>query len=251
MTEQLPKRQKIRKAMIFLSAILFPITIFYFSPYLIFIAAGNHVIGGSAILFISMLLFSCFFGRLFCGYVCPGAGFGEMAGCVNPKAPKLGKRRYIRYVIWVIWLAAVLGLYIKCWPIEKVDPLFATNYGISVSTIEEYMPYYLVVAILFGMPLVLGKRAVCHYICWMAPFMDIGMWIRRKLHLPGVHIEMEAEKCISCKKCTKACPMGLDVAEMVKAGELLESECAMCGACIDTCPKEVLSYKIKAKKNKK
>ncbi|WP_256183623.1 hypothetical protein [Extibacter muris] len=59
-----------------------------------------------------MLIFSVFFGRLFCGYVCAGAGFGEMAGCINEKAPKLGRLRYIKYVIWFLWLAIVTGLYI-------------------------------------------------------------------------------------------------------------------------------------------
>ena len=41
-----------------------------------------------------MLVFSIFFGRIFCGYICAGAGLGEMAGCINNKPAKLGNKKY-------------------------------------------------------------------------------------------------------------------------------------------------------------
>lgn len=50
----------------------------------------------------------------------------------------------------------------------------------------------------------------------MAPFMVIGTKIRKFLHLPGVRIVSDKEKCISCKKCNQKCPMGLNVAELVE-----------------------------------
>ena len=92
-------RQKIRKTLIFLSAILFPVTMFYYSPYVIIHAAMESVICGSFILFALMLVFSIFFGRIFCGYICAGAGLGEMAGCINNKPAKLGKLKLIKYII--------------------------------------------------------------------------------------------------------------------------------------------------------
>ena len=63
-------RQKIRKTLIFLSVILFPVTMFYYSPYVIIMAATESVICGSFILFALMLLFSIFFGRIFCVLTC-------------------------------------------------------------------------------------------------------------------------------------------------------------------------------------
>ena len=45
------KRQNIRKALIIISFLLFPITIFYLSPYLIVFGATTGVIVGSMIVF--------------------------------------------------------------------------------------------------------------------------------------------------------------------------------------------------------
>lgn len=239
------KREKIRQGIIFISALLFPITMYYYSPAVIIHAALTGVICGSFIMFVCMLYFSIFLGRSFCGYVCAGAGFGEMAGCINQKMPKLGKLRYIKYVIWGIWLTIVILLYIKNGGIKTIDPLFGTEHGISIKAIEEYIVYYIVVFLLFGIPLLFGKRAFCHYVCWMAPFMNIGMKIRDILHLPGLRIHVDKKKCINCKRCTAKCPMGLNVQEMVQQGKICESECSMCGVCIDICPKQVISYGLR------
>lgn len=171
-------RQKMRKTIIFISALLFPITLFYYSPYVIIRAAMNSIACGSFIVFGCMLLFSIFFGRIFCGYACAGAGLGEMAGCINSKPPKLGKLRYIKYVVWAIWIATIIFLYINSGGIKAVDPLYGTTNGISITAAPEYVVYYVVGFLLFGMPLLVGKRAFCHYLCWMAPFMNIGMKIR-------------------------------------------------------------------------
>ena len=57
-------RQKIRRTMIFISFLLFPVTIWYFSPYLIIQAASEHIINGSFIVFMIMLIASMFLGRV-------------------------------------------------------------------------------------------------------------------------------------------------------------------------------------------
>lgn len=85
----------------------------------------------------------------------------------------------------------------------------------------------------------------------MAPFMVLGTKLRNFLHLPGIHIKAkEKDKCISCSKYNKGCPMGIDVVNEIKKYVIDNSECIQCGACIDSCPKQVLSYGIsKRKKN--
>ena len=40
-TKQLPKRQRIRKALLFVSLLLFPVTLYYFSPVLILQRASS------------------------------------------------------------------------------------------------------------------------------------------------------------------------------------------------------------------
>ena len=53
-------RQKIRRSLLFISFLLFPITIWYFSPYLIIQAASEHIMNGSFIVFVSMFVLSIF-----------------------------------------------------------------------------------------------------------------------------------------------------------------------------------------------
>ena len=239
------KRQTIRKTLLLISFLLFPITIWYFSPYLIIQAASEHIINGSFIVFVLMLVLSMFFGRAWCGYLCPAGGLQECAMRIKDTPAAQGKRDKIKYVIWVIWIAAVIVTFILGKNDVTVNPFYMTDHGISVSGIYNYVIYYGVILLLVVPPLVHGKRATCHYICWMAPFMVIGSSIGKFLHLPQLHVEADKSKCVSCGMCSKACPMGLDVKKMVEEGTGPKcTECIQCGACVDECPKKVLKYKM-------
>ena len=236
-------RQKIRKTVLIISFLLFPVTIYYFSPYLIILAASEHIMNGSFIVFVSMLVLSMFFGRAWCGYLCPAGGLQECVAMCNDRCAKGEWRDKIKYVIWTIWIIAIIVTFILGKNGVTIDPFYMTDHGISVSDIYDYVIYYGVILILVLPALIHGKRAACHYICWMAPFMIIGSTIGRALHLPQLHIEADKEACISCGKCSKACPMGLDVKQMVEEGKNHNCpECIRCGACVDVCPKSVLKY---------
>lgn len=237
------KIQQIRKLLITISLLLFPITLYYFSPALIINAGLNGVINGSFIVFALMFLLSIPFGRLFCAYLCPAGGLQECTFAINDKKPKQGWRNYVKYIIWCIWLVAVVFSYFGGGEIVKIDFFFETENGISVSSIQSYIIYYGIVCIIFIPAVVFGKRVFCHYFCWMAPFMVLGTKIRRFLHLPGVHIKTnEKNRCISCGQCNNVCPMGIDVVNEAKNASIRNSECIQCGACIDNCPKTILSY---------
>ena len=235
-------RQKIRKTMLLISFLLFPVTIWYFSPYLIILAATEHIINGSFIVFVLMFVLSMFLGRVWCGYFCPAGGLQDCAQRINDSPAKQGKRDKIKYVIWTIWIIAVVVTFILGKNDVTINPFFMTDHGISVSSIYNYVIYYGIIGLLVMPPLIHGRRATCHYICWMAPFMVIGRW----LHLPQLHIEVETDKCIGCGRCNKSCPMGLDVRQMVSEGVYSKcTECIQCGACIDECPKKILHYRWK------
>lgn len=237
------KRQRVRKLLITISFLLFPITLYYFSPALIINAGLDGVINGSFIVFVFMFLLSIPFGRLFCAYLCPAGGLQECAFAINDKKPKQEWKNYIKYIIWCIWLAAVVFSYFWGGEIIKIDFFFETENGISVSSIQSYIIYYGIVCLIFIPSVVFGKRVFCHYFCWMAPFMVLGTKIRRFLHLPGVHIKIsEKNRCISCGKCNNVCPMGIDVVNEAKNASIRNLECIQCGACIDNCPKTILSY---------
>ena len=239
-------RQKIRKTMLLISFLLFPVTIWYFSPYLIILAATEHIINGSFIVFVLMFVLSMFLGRVWCGYFCPAGGLQDCAQRINDSPAKQGKRDKIKYVIWTIWIIAVVVTFILGKNDVTINPFFMTDHGISVSSIYNYVIYYGIIVLFVMPPLIHGRRATCHYICWMAPFMVIGSTVGRWLHLPQLHIEVETDKCIGCGRCNKSCPMGLDVRQMVSEGVYSKcTECIQCGACIDECPKKILHYRWK------
>ena len=242
-------RQRIRKTLLVISFLLFPITIWYYSPYLIIRAASEHIMNGSFVVFITMLVLSMFLGRVWCGYLCPAGGLQECLFMCNPKPAKQGWRNNIKYVIWVVWIIAVIITFILGKNDVTIEPFYMTDHGISIADIYNYVIYYGVILILVLPALIHGRRASCHYICWMAPFMVIGSTLGRWLRLPQLHIEADKKVCISCGKCNMSCPMGLDVKTMVSEGNNAKcTECIQCGACIDACPKMVLKYKIQWRK---
>ena len=207
-------RQRVRKTLLIISFLLFPVTIWYFSPYLIIQAASEHIMNGSFIVFSAMFILSMFLGRVWCGYLCPAGGLQECLAQCNPKPAKQGWRDKIKYVIWIVWITAVVVTFILGKYDVTINPFYMTDHGISVTSIYNYVMYYGVMLLLVLPALIHGRRATCHYICWMAPFMVIGSTIGRLLHIPQLHIEAEGDACVGCGQCNKACPMGLDVKAM-------------------------------------
>ncbi len=243
-------RQKIRKLVLIVSLLLFPITIWYMSPYLIIQGAMEGIVSGSFIVFVCMLLGSIFFGRIFCGWLCPMGGMQECLFSVNDNVPKQGWKNNIKYVIWTAWIIAVIICFIFRNEEISVDFFYMTDHGISIAEIYDYVIYYGVIFLVLIPAVLFGKRIFCHYFCWMAPFMVLGTKMRKLLHMPGLHIMVkQPDACISCGKCNKECPMGIKVSEMISKGEIKSTECIQCGACIDGCPKKVLSYGMTERKN--
>jgi polyferredoxin len=239
------KRQKIRKTILFISFLLFPVTLYYLSPYLIIMAGLEGKISGSFILFAGMFAASLFFGRAFCGWICPAGGVMESCIAITDKKAKGGKRNWIKYFIWVPWLLTIVLAFISNKGPKQIDFTYQTQYGISVSRPEAYIIYYFILALFIILSFVAGRRAGCHYICWMAPFMVIGTFIKDKLKYPSLHLSADKEKCTDCRLCSKKCPMSLSVCEMVQKGDMKNQECILCGECVDTCAKGAIRYKFK------
>lgn len=243
-------RQRIRKLLLILSLLLFPVTMWYFSPAIISMAMAEHVMNGSFFVFMAMLFLSPFLSRAFCGYLCPAGGLQECLIGVNEKPSKQGRREKIKYVIFTIWIIALIVLYCLGKGKPKIDFFYMTDHGVSVTDVYNYVTYYGVILILVLPAIIHGKRATCHYICWMAPFMILGSKVGRFLHFPQLHIQADKQKCISCRKCNSICPMGLDVETLVhKHSGSIHPECIQCGSCVDNCPKSVLTYSMKSIEN--
>jgi ferredoxin-type protein NapH len=234
---KISRRQRVRRGLILVSFFLFPITMFYFSPVLIIEGAARGIVTGSFVTFLLLLLSAFFLGRGFCGWVCPGAGLQEACTLARDVRLTPGKRDWIKYFIWVPWIGGITAAAISAGGLHAVDPFFQTDHGISIAKPSLYIIYYFFLALIVVLALTAGRRAFCHYVCWMAPFMVLGRAIRNRVGWPSLRLRAVPDACKDCRICTRNCPMSLDVMAMVKRGSMESAECILCGTCADTCPR--------------
>ncbi|MFH1488249.1 MAG: 4Fe-4S dicluster domain-containing protein [Pseudomonadota bacterium] len=238
------KRQKIRKGIILFSFFLFPAVFYYLSPVLIVQASSKGIINGSFILFFLMFVGALFFGRGYCGWVCPAAGCQEALFLARDKMVTRGDS--IKWFIWVPWIGSIFILAVRSGGYQRVDFFYQTKYGLSVSDIQSVITYFAVLLLLLVLPaFVFGKRSFCHHLCWMAPFMVTGRRIRNIFQWPSLQLKADPELCRHCRTCTESCPMSLPVEDMVHHNRLENVECILCGTCVDGCKKGAIAYAFK------
>lgn len=247
---QLPTRQRIRRALLLLSLLLFPISLYYFSPALILQGAAEGIVTGSFIVFGLMFLSALFLGRLWCGWACPAGALQEIGAPINDRPAPRRRLDWIKWLIWLPWIGLIAVLAIQAGGYRAVDPFFQLDGGLTLLQTEPpwFIVYYVIIALFLGLALVFGRRAGCHTICWMAPFMIVGRKARNLFRWPALRLKADEEACIDCGRCDRACPMSLNVNEMVHADTMENSGCILCGSCVDTCPKDVIHYTVSSGK---
>jgi len=238
-------RQKIRLALVFVSLMLFPITLNYFSPYISIDGAMSGIVSGSLLFFIILFISGLFFGRAWCGWLCPVAGLSELGSAINNKPAPVRKLTFLRYGIFAIWFSLLATGFILAGGIRGIDPFHLSDSFVSVDEPVKYIVYYLVLFVFFGLTVIIGKRAGCHGICWMSPFLAGGYLSGRFLRLPGLRIVARPSKCAGCKTCDEHCPMSIPVSKYVTTGKIGSLDCILCGQCVDGCPNKVLAYGLR------
>ena len=234
-------RQRIRKGIILFTFLLLPAIFYYFSPYLIIMGASEGIISGSFIVFGVLFLTALFLGRGFCAWFCPLAGIQEASFLARDKNVN-NRYNWIRYIIWVPWIAIIIYMAITAGGFQRVQFTYQTTFGFSISDVYGLFMYLIVVITTIILSFAAGKRALCHYVCWMSPFMIGGRKLRNLFKWPSLRLIAEKDKCIDCLTCTKNCPMSLDVNSMVKSSKMENSECILCGTCVDKCKEGAIKY---------
>jgi polyferredoxin len=77
------------------------------------------------------------------------------------------------------------------------------------------------------------NRAFCKYI------YPITIFIKPMSYFSLIRIKCDKEKCISCGKCKRVCPMNVDVTDNSRKREN-GTECILCMECVKNCPKNAL-----------
>lgn len=214
-----------------------------------FTAAG--LFSGMTLIFIIMSALSVIFRRAYCGYICPMGAIQELAERIgslmlpkklkNLRLPAMVDRilRWVKYAVLAGFVAgaAITGTH---WMIPG-DPFIAMMSLFVRGGLEAaWGRFPFAVLFFFAIPLYslfLGK-GFCTYIC------PAGAWYAILSKISPTRIVRDANLCIGCGKCTKACPMQIDVAS---EKSVKSAECIGCLECVNACPqKGALSFKAVA-----
>ena len=156
MVKQLPRRQRYRKALLFVSLLLFPVTLYYFSPVLILQGASQGIINASFIVFGLMFLSALFVGRLWCGWACPAGALQEFGQPINNKRTPGGKFNWIKWAIWIPWMGLIAALTISSGGFRQINPFYQLETGATLALPLDgggppwFLIYYLILALFLG-----------------------------------------------------------------------------------------------------
>jgi len=242
------RRPRVRQALLFLSLLLFPVTLYYFSPVLILQSAAEGIVNASALVFGLMFFSALFVGRLWCGWACPAGALQEFGAAINDRPVNRRRLDWIKWAIWIPWIGLIAALVISAGGYHTVNPFYQFETGVTLALPVEpgappwYFIYYVIIALFLGLAVALGRRAGCHTVCWMAPFMILGRALRNLVRWPALRLAADPALCTNCQTCTRHCPMSLDVNGMVQKADMEHSECILCGTCVDGCPRSAIRF---------
>lgn len=183
-------------------------------------------------LFVGLILFTIFFGRLYCSTLCPFGILQEVfaiiySKIIKKKTFKTSKSYIFKYFISAITLGSLIaGSAIL---IRYIDPytIFASFISLSI---------FGIIATIIVLALVFFKnRFFCTNICPVGAFL--GLISKSSINKININ-----DDCIKCHKCEKSCPSGsIDVENKTVDNET----CVKCLKCISICPKSAIKYNNK------
>ena len=196
-----------------------------------------------------LILLGVLLGRLICGFLCPCGWFQELLHRIPTRKLSTKKLRPLTYLKYVILLVMVVLL--PAFAVNDVgmgDPFFC-KYLCPQGVLEGAIPLALVNS---GIRAALGKlftwklcillavtalsilfyRPFCKWLCPLGAFYALF----NKVSL--LRMKVDANACISCGKCVKACSMDVDVTKTPD-----HAECIRCGKCVLACPTGAVHFR--------
>jgi ferredoxin-type protein NapH len=200
--------------------------------------------GGIAVMIGIWFAITLVIGKAWCSYACFFGGIEEGVAAI-PKRPKIRKidPRW-HYLPWAVLLAMVLlslALFepVYCmWlcPFKAVSEYVAARN--TVGLIQNVIFIVLFAGLVIVLPFLTKKRTQCSFLCPFGAFQSLF----NKISVFDVRIDKE--RCRTCVLCQNACPNMSLTKESIAKGEALMS-CMKCGACVDACPRQAVSWHIK------
>jgi polyferredoxin len=189
-------------------------------------------------LFAAFVAMSVLLKKAFCSWLCP-------VGTLAENLHKIGKKifgrnlrlprsadialRGLKYLLLGFFVFVIGGM-----STEMLQGFMNTPYGLiaDVKMLNFFRGMGLTAAIVIGVLVLLSmlvQNFWCRYLC---PY---GALLGLTSLLSPVKIRRDAEACIDCAKCAKACPANLPVDQLV---QIRSAECSACMICVAACPAE-------------
>lgn len=156
-----------------------------------------------------------------------GARGGAHEGVYVPRHAKLV------FALVVLALSAATSIPV----FEVVSPVSALNKGLVLGSLAGVWTLAGIVVV----DLFLGRRVWCRSVCPLGGFYEV----LGRVGLVNVHIDANA--CIRCDACARACLADPQILEPALSGEdviVRAGDCMACGACVDACPAGALSLRV-------
>ncbi|MFN7923155.1 MAG: 4Fe-4S dicluster domain-containing protein [Bryobacteraceae bacterium] len=212
---------------------------FYFAGQELWISEFNILFFSLMFLMFLIGAAALFYGRVYCGYICPQMIFSETSVVLEEKIKKLVTKKFIQWpaprralLSRLLFLAAVgaasvmlafifISYFVE--PRDLLSRLFAldikTAGGVAGAT----------VTLITFLDFAFVRQRFCTTVC---PYGYLQGMLGDKNTLLVVYRDFEQGKkeCIECKKCVRVCHMGIDIRKSP-----FQIECVHCGECIDAC----------------
>lgn len=162
------------------------------------------------------------FGRGWCGFACWTAMVLEFLPYPVPGKPgkKLGWVRYITFAASLVFVSLLFLLHV-----ENQESILFWAFLIGNGL---YYALGIVLAFVFQ-----DNHAFCKYLC------PITVFLKPMSYFSLLRIRCDPNKCVSCGKCKRVCPMEVDVTDNSRKRKN-GTECILCFECVKHCPKDAL-----------
>ncbi len=208
---------------------------FYFFGYELWISEFSIIFFSMMFLMFIVAAMAMFYGRVYCGYLCPQMIFSEASIALESKLNRT-INKYVRwtaprkkllsrslfYVIAAV-CSVILAFVFISYFVEPRDLLhrllrldLRTAGGIAGAT----------TTLLTLLDFLFLRQRFCTTVC---PYGYLQGMLGDSDTLI-VHYRDESRECIECKKCVRVCHMGIDIRTSP-----YQIECIHCGECIDSC----------------
>lgn len=183
------------------------------------------------LLFIFTFITTIFWGRIYCGWICPFGAIQDILGKISPFHVKMRNKdeknaRLIKYYLLIITVGAVFFTgNIGFTKYEPFNTIFRLN--------GEILIYTFIIFLLFCSFFVF--RFWCRYLCGVGAFLSL---------LSNLSIfPLKAKKeCSLCKKCETECP--LEICDVNDDVSIDKGECIQCNICREECAEKSIGHRV-------